>query len=258
MERVSLSAQERTATGKGGAKRTRRDGLVPAVLYGRDRAPRPVAVGRKELVSALHTAGRNALIDLRIAQDPGAAGRDGGDAQTEVVMIEEIQRDHIKREILHVDLHLISLTEALEVSVAVVLTGTPEGVASGGGILEQPLREVEVKCLPTQIPDRLTLDVSGLRVGASLHVSDLRVAEGIEILTPPQEVLAAVVAPAVEEEAAAAPEAEAAAEPEVVGKSAAEGEEAGAAAGGEGAKAGKAEAKPAKAEPKPAKSEKKE
>jgi large subunit ribosomal protein L25 len=250
MERVSLSAQERTATGKGGAKRTRRAGLVPAVLYGRDRTPRPVAVGRKELVSALHTAGRNALIDLRITQD--------GDAQTEVVMIEEIQRDHIKREILHVDLHLISLTEALEVSVPVVLTGTPEGVASGGGILEQPLREVEVKCLPTQIPDRLTLDVSGLRVGASLHVSDLRVAEGIEILTPPQEVLAAVVAPAVEEEAAAAPEAEAAAEPEVVGKSAAEGEEAGAAAGGEGAKAGKAEAKPAKAEAKPAKSEKKE
>jgi large subunit ribosomal protein L25 len=245
MERVSLSAQERAATGKGGAKRTRRDGLVPAVVYGRGRTPRPVALGRKELVSALHTAGRNALIDLRIGH---------GDAQTEVAMIEEIQRDHIKREILHVDLHLISMTEALEVSVPVALTGTPEGVASGGGILEQPLREVEVRCLPTQIPDRLTLDVSGLRVGASLHVSDLPVAEGIEILTPPQEVLAAVVAPAAEEEVAAAPEAEAAAEPEVVGRAAAEGEE----AGEEGAKAGKADAKPAKAEAKPAKSEKKE
>jgi large subunit ribosomal protein L25 len=246
MERVNLSAQERAAMGKSGARRTRREGLVPAVLYGRGRTPRPLAVGRKELVSALHTAGRNALIDLRIAQD--------GDAQTETVMIEEIQRDHIRREILHVDLHLISLTEALEVSVAVVLTGTPEGVTGGGGVLEQPLREVEVRCLPTQIPDRLTLDVSGLRVGASLHVSDLHVAEGIEILTPPQEVLAAVVAPAVEEEAAPAAEAEAAAEPEVVGRAPAEGE----AAAEEGAKAGKAEAKPAKADAKPGKSEKRE
>jgi large subunit ribosomal protein L25 len=254
MERVSLSAHERTATGKSGARRARRDGLVPAVLYGRGRTPRVLSVGRKELVSALHTAGRNALIDLRIAQD--------GEGQAETVMIEEIQRDHIRREILHVDLHLISLTERLEVNVPVVLTGTPEGVASGAGILEQHRREVEVRCLPTQIPDRFTVDVSGLHVGGSLHVSDLKVGEGIEVLTPPEEVLAAVVAPAAEEEAAPAAEAEVAAEPEVVGRAPAEGE----APAEEGAKAPKAEAKPAakpeakpaKAEAKPAKAEKKE
>lgn len=246
MERVSLSAQERTATGKSGAKRARREGFVPAVLYGRGRTPRVLALGRKDLVSALHTAGRNALIDLRIAQD--------GEGQAETVMIEEIQRDHIRREILHVDLHLISLTEAIEVSVPVVLAGTPEGVTSGGGVLEQVHREIEVRCLPTQIPDRITVDVSGLRVGASIHVRDLKVAEGIEILTPPEEVIAAVVAPAVEEEVAAAPVAEAAAEPEVVGRAAAEGE----ASAEEGAKGAKAEAKPAKPEAKPAKAEKKE
>lgn len=246
MERVSLSALERTATGKSGAKRARREGLVPAVLYGRGRTPRALSVGRKDLVSALHTAGRNALIDLRIAQD--------GDAQTEVVMIEEIQRDHIRREILHVDLHMISLTEALEVSVPVVLSGTPEGVTAGGGVLEQVRREIDVRCLPTQIPDRFTVDVTGLRVGASIHVSDLKVAEGIEILTPPEEVIAAVVAPVVEEEAAPAAEAEAAAEPEVVGRAPAEGE----APAEEGAKAAKAEAKPAKVEAKPVKSDKKE
>ncbi|HEV2359676.1 MAG TPA: 50S ribosomal protein L25 [bacterium] len=237
MERVSLGAQARAATGKGWARRARRDGLIPAVLYGRGRTPRPLAVPRKDLVTALHTAGRNALIDLRVAQD--------GEAQTETVMIEEIQRDHIRREILHVDLHLISLTEALEVSVPVVLSGTPEGVTAGGGVLDQHLREVEVRCLPTQIPDRFTVDVSLLRVGGSLHVSDLRVGEGVEILTPPEEVIAAVVAAAAEEEAAAAPEAEAAAEPEVVGRAAAEGE----APAEEGAKA-KAEAKPAKSEKK--------
>ena len=240
MERVSLSAQVREATGKSGAKRARREGLVPAVLYGRGRTPRVLSLGRKDLLSALHTAGRNALIDLRIAQD--------GAAQAETVMIEEIQRDHIRREILHVDLHLISLTEAIEVSVPVALTGTPEGVTGGGGVLEQHLREVEVRCLPTQIPDRITVDVGGLRVGASLHVSDLVVAEGIEILTTPEEVIAAVVAPVAEEEAAAAPEAEAVAEPEVVGRAPAEGE----APAEEGAKAR------AKPEAKPAKSEKKE
>ena len=245
MERVSLSVLERTAKGKSAAKRARREGLVPAVVYGRGRTPRPVSLGRKDLVAALHTAGRNALIDLRIAQD--------GDAQTEVAMIEEIQRDHIRREILHVDLHLISLTEALEVSVPVVLSGTPEGVTSGGGVLEQVRREIEVRCLPTQIPDRFTVDVSGLRVGASIHVSELKVAEGIEILTPPEEVIAAVVAAVAEEEAAPAAGAEAAAEPEVLGR-AAEGE----APAEEGAKAAKAEAKPAKADAKPAKSDKKE
>jgi large subunit ribosomal protein L25 len=251
MERVSLSAQERTGVGKSGARRARRDGFVPAVLYGRGRTPRALSVGRKDLVSALRTAGRNALIDLRIAQD--------GESQAETVMIEEIQRDQIRREILHIDLHLISLTEALDVNVPVVLTGTPEPVTSGTGILEQLRREVEVRCLPTQIPDRLTIDVSALQVGDSLHVRDLKVGEGIEVLTPPEEVLAAVVAPAVEEEAAPAAEAEAAAEPEVVGKAPAEGE----APAEEGAKPAKgeakpAEAKPAKAEAKPAKAEKKE
>jgi len=252
MERVSLSAQERTGIGKGGARRARREGFVPAVVYGRGRSPRALSVGRKDLMSALRTAGRNALIDLRIAQD--------GEAQAETVMIEEIQRDHIRREILHVDLHLISLTEALDVNVPVMLSGTPEAVTSGTGILEQLRREVEVRCLPTQIPDRLTIDVSGLQVGDSLHVRDLKVGDGIEILTPPEEVLAAVVAPAAEEEAAPAAEAEAAAEPEVVGKAPAEGEvpEEGAKAAKAEAKPAKAEAKPAKADAKPAKAEKKE
>jgi large subunit ribosomal protein L25 len=243
MERVSLSAQERTGVGKRGARQARREGFVPAVLYGRGRTPRALAVGRKDLLSALRTAGRNALIDLRIAQD--------GESQAETVMIEEIQRDHIRREILHIDLHLISLTEALDVNVPVVLTGTPEPVASGTGILEQLRREVEVRCLPTQIPDRLAIDVSALQVGDSLHVRDLNAGEGIEVLTPPEEVLAAVVAPAAEEEAAPAVEAEAVAEPEVVGKAPAEGE----APADEGAKSAKAEAKPAKTEAKPAKEE---
>ncbi len=241
MERVTLGAVARTATGKNAVKKIRKDGFVPAIVYGRARKPLPLAVGRKDLVGALATGGRNVLIDLRVTRN--------GDQESNTVMISEIQRDHIRREILHVDLHQISLTEKLEARVPVVLAGTPEGVAAGAGILEQHLREVVVRCLPTQIPDHVTVNVAGLGVGDSLHVRDLVVAEGIEVLTPPEEVLAAVVAPKVEEEAPAAEAVEAPAEPEVVGRAAAEAAE---------AAAPKAEAKAAKLEAKPAKSEKKE
>jgi len=237
MERVTLGAVARTATGKNAVKKVRKDGFVPAILYGRTREPLPLAVGRKDLVGALATGGRNVLIDLRVART--------GDEESNTVMISEIQRDHIRREILHVDLHQISLTEKLEARVPVALVGIPEGVASGSGILEQHLREVVVRCLPMEIPDHLTVNVEGLGVGDSVHVRDLAVAEGIEVVTPPEEVIAAVVAPKVEEEAPAAEAAEAAAEPEVVGRAAAAPEE------GEGkAEAAKPEAKPAKAEKK--------
>jgi len=245
MERVTLGAVARTATGKNAVKKIRKDGLVPAILYGRTREPLPLAVGRKDLVGAIATGGRNVLIDLRVTRN--------GDQESNTVMISEIQRDHIRREILHVDLHQISLTEKLEARVPVVVAGTPEGVASGGGILEHHLREVLVRCLPTDIPDHLTVNVEGLGVGDSLHVRDLPVAEGVEVLTPPEEVLASVVAPKEEEVPAAEVVEAAAVEPEVVGREAAPAEgEAKAEA------APKAEAKATKPEAKPAKSDKKE
>lgn len=217
MERMNLSAAARTALGKNAVKKIRKDGFVPAVLYGQGREPLPLAVGRKDLMGVLATGGRNVLIDLRIARD--------GDEDAATVMLSEIQRDPIRREILHVDLHQINLAETLEARVPVALVGTPEGVAAAGGILEQHLREIVVRCLPTQIPDRLTANVAGLRIGDSLHVRDLPVGEGIEVITPLDEVIAAVVALAAEEEAVAPAAAEGPAEPEVAGKAApAEGE----------------------------------
>lgn len=236
MERVSVKAVVRPTVGKSAAKRVRKDGLVPAILYGKARAPVPLAVGRKDLLAAIQRGGRNVLIDLRIARN--------GDEESDTVMIADVQRDHLRHEILHVDLHHVSLTEKLVVHVPVVLVGTPEGVASGG-ILEHHLREVVVRCLPTQIPDRLTVDVSRLRIGDSLHVRDLPVAEGVEVVTPPDEVLASVVATAAEEAAtAAAPETPA--EPQVVGRAAGE--------TGTQAEGGRPEPKA----PRPAKAEKKE
>jgi large subunit ribosomal protein L25 len=238
MERVTLVARPRSELGKNAVKRVRQAGLVPAVVYGRHAAARPVAIERKALLSALQTeAGRNVLIDLQIRVD--------GQERSETVMVADLQHDHLRREITHIDLHQISLTETVETRVRVLLTGVPEGVSAGGGILSQHLREVTVRCLPTAIPEHLSVDVSGLRLGASLHVRELPAREGIEVLTPPEEVIAAVVAPK-EEEAAAAPAeaAAAAAEPEVVGK--------------EPAAAEAAKTEPARPEAKPARAEKKE
>ncbi|HLN11901.1 MAG TPA: 50S ribosomal protein L25 [bacterium] len=234
MERISLSAVTRSAVGKNAVKKVRQEGFVPAILYGRARDPLALSVGRKDLLGALAN-GRNVLIDLTIT-------RDGGNL-ADTVMIADVQQDYLRREIVHVDLHQINLSEQLEVDVSVVLIGTAEGVASGGGILEQHRREVTVRCLPTQIPDRITVSVAPLNVGDSLHVRDLVVAEGIEILTPPEEVLAAIVAPKEEEveTPAAAAEGTAAAEPELVGRAAAPAE-------GEDKTEGAAASKSAKAE----------
>jgi len=214
MERISLSAVLRVDVGKNAVKRVRKAGLVPAVLYGRNRTPVALAIDRRALAGALQTeAGRNVLIDLQVKRD--------GEETSDTVMIAEIQHDHLRRRVLHVDLHQISLTEKIEVRIPIVLAGIPEGVADGGGILEQHLRELVVRCLPAAIPEHVTASVQGLRLGASLHVRDLPLQEGLEIVTAPEGVIAAVVAPKEEEVAAPAEPAAAAAEPELVGKEAA-------------------------------------
>jgi large subunit ribosomal protein L25 len=200
MERVTLQAQVRDGVGKGAARALRRRGMVPGILYGHGRAPRPVAVDAKALTAVLHThAGLNVLIDLEVA---------GNGGEPAVVMVKEVQRDLFRHEPIHVDFYAVSLTETLQTHVPVVLKGTPKGVAEGG-IIEHHLREVLVECLPTQIPDSIGVDVSALGVGRSLHVSDLVPPEGVRLLTPPEEVVVTVVAPRVHEEAPA-PEAAAA------------------------------------------------
>jgi len=252
MERVNLTAVARSELGKNAVKKVRRAGLIPAVLYGRTRKPLALAIDRRALLGALRTeAGRNVLIDLRVTQN--------GEELSDTVMIAEIQHDHLKRDVMHVDLHQISLTEKIEARVRVLLTGVPEGVASSGGVLEQHLREVAVRCLPTQIPESITVSVEGLRIGGALHVRELPVPDGIEILSPPEEVIATVVVPRAEEVAAPA-EAAAATEPEVIGRepaATAEGETKAEGAPRAEAKAPKGEAKASGGE-KPAKSEKKE
>ncbi len=194
MERVTLKAQVRDGVGKGPARGLRRQGLVPAVVYGRGRQPQPVAVEAGALLQALHThAGMNVLIDLEVPN--------GGDPT--VVIVKDTQRDIFRKDLIHVDFHAISLTETLEMHVPIILKGIAKGVAEGG-VVEQHLRVVLVECLPTQVPEQFELDVTELLVGRSLHASDLVVPERVKLVTPPDEVVVTIVAPRVVEEAAPA------------------------------------------------------
>jgi len=206
MERVSLEAKRRDETGTNRVRKLRQQGLVPAVVYGRGRDPVPVTVEGKALRASLRThAGLNALIDLSIKD---------GSRLAETVMVREVQREMFNRSIIHVDFHTIDLTETLEAHVPLVLTGLAKGVADEGGILDFHLREVVVKCLPTQIPESIEIDVSGLGLGDTLHASDIKLPAEVTMVTPAEEAVATVVMPKEIEEvapaAAAAPEAAAA------------------------------------------------
>src|SRR5215471_776384 len=206
MAMQSLTSDRRTEAGKGVARKLRRSGRIPAVYYGRGEAPISITIGLKELEEIIQkSGGSNVIVDLKVEGD-GAGDRKA--------IIREIQRDPVEGSILHLDLQHISLTERITVEVPIVLVGTPIGVKDGGGILEHLLREVEVECLPTDIPSKLEVEVSGLNIGDSLHVSDLK-ADRVTIKTEADRAIAAVVPPTILEEVKPAEEA-APAEPELV------------------------------------------
>jgi large subunit ribosomal protein L25 len=207
MATVDLRGEVRTAVGTMEAKRLRRAGRIPGIVYGGPRDPIPVVVNPQELLSALG-AGENVLINLSLG------GRDG--THTCMVILKDLQRDPVKGGPLHADFLEISMERKIRVEVPLVLSGDSLGVKSKGGILERPLRQLFVECLPLNIPERIAVDVSALDIGDAIHVRDLIVGEGIRILEDAGRVVASVVAPAAEE--VAAPVEEKPAEPEVVGK----------------------------------------
>ncbi|MDR5695353.1 MAG: 50S ribosomal protein L25 [Armatimonadota bacterium] len=191
MERVVLPAEVRTKTGKSAAKKLRLIGKIPAILYGKGRSPTPLAVERKRLLEVLHTAaGKNVLIDLEIHKD--------GEVDRATVMLKELQQDLYGRDVIHADLVAVSLEETIELEVPVILVGQAKGVAAGG-ILEQHLRFLVVECLPTQIPEHIEVDISHLDIGDTIHVSELKIPDGVSVRTPPEEVVVSILAPAKEE-----------------------------------------------------------
>lgn len=205
MEKVSLGAETREKTGKGSSGRLRRRGYIPAILYGGKEAPQSLIVNTKDLEKALSTeAGENVIISLKV-----------GD-KTRTVIVKDLQVDPVRGELLHADLCQISLKEKLKASVPIVVRGEAPGVKEGG-ILQHRLREIEVECLPTEIPESIPVDVSGLSIGDSLHVKDLRITGDIRILANGEESVVSIVPPTVEEVAPPTPE-EVVAEPEVIGE----------------------------------------
>jgi large subunit ribosomal protein L25 len=237
-QQITLTAERRADKGSPAARRLRAKGRVPAVIYGHGRPPEALSVSQAELEKALiGVAAASTVIDLTM---------DGKPVKT---LIREIQRTAVRREILHVDFYEIHADEKIKLKVPVHLVGTPDGVRNAGGVLDQVLREIEIEVLPTQIPERIELDVSALTIGKSLHVRDITL-EHATILTHLDETVCTVVPPRIEEVVAPAPEAAVeVAEPELIRKPRAE-EEAGE---GEEAAAEKPE-KPEK--PEKAKSEK--
>ncbi len=204
---IALNGERRESVGKGGARKARAAGKIPGVVYGHGEEPIAVAVVEREFdVAIRHHKGGNAIVNLAVG---------GGEI---TALIRAVQYDPINHKILHLDFQHISLTETVEVEVTVHLVGIPTGVKDGGGILEPILRQVEVRCLPTQIPSSIDVDVTALAIGDSVHVRDLQV-ENVTVLTDPDATVATVVPPTVMEEKPAEEAAAAgAAEPEVIAK----------------------------------------
>ena len=208
MERVSITAEKREEHGKGVARSLRREGMVPAVVY-REGKSQLIKLSKKELTRLINSVGgEQVMVDLQFA-----------DGEKKLTLLKDYQKDPIRGELLHTDFFEVSLTEEVRITVHVSTIGEPIGVKRDAGILQHTLREVEIECMPDRIPGKLEVDISALEIGQSVHVSDLKFEEGIEVLTDLGDVIVSVIAPVVEAAPAAeeAPAAEAA-EPEVAKK----------------------------------------
>ena len=221
MAALSLTVEKREEFGKGPAKRLRKAGKVPAILYGEGKEPVPLQVDGKRIGELLHTAkSANAIFELNMA----------GTDMKRSVMIREITRHPIRPGVEHCDFIRISMDKIVTVSVPVSSVGISPGVKDFGGISEFITRQLTVQCLPGDIPEQIQVDVSKLNIGDSIRVSDLQLPDTYKVTDDPHVVVIHVIAPTVEKEVAVSTEAVAGAEPEVIktkGKEAAEGEEGG-------------------------------
>jgi large subunit ribosomal protein L25 len=225
-ENNTLEAQPRVAGDKNEARRVRRSGKIPAVVYGAGKESLPVSVDPRQVSRILHSqSGYNTIFDLAL------------DGERTKAMIVDWQYEPIKGSLLHIDLKRIAMHEKLHIKVPIVLKGEAAGVKQQGGILEPITREVEVECLPEDIPSAIEADVSELVFGKVLRIGDLQHSDKVKVLSDPNQPVAHVVS--VKEEAAPTPEAVAAeaaagpAEPEVIKKGKQESAEEGAEGGSE-------------------------
>lgn len=185
MATARLTVSRREDLGKQGSKRTRARGEVPGVLYGEKQETIPISMSANDLRMALSTpSGRNVIIQVKL---------DGGEASNRAV-IRDMARDPVTREILHVDLQRISENKPIVMNIPVTLVGESPAVKEGRGILDHTMRQLEVRCLPRDIPEHIEVDISELEVKHAIHVSDIR-EENLEILDHPERPVVEVLQP---------------------------------------------------------------
>src|SRR6266581_308308 len=214
-KQVKLKVEPRTATGRSAARRLKARGIVPAVVYGGKEKSQPLQVSARDINAMLsHAAGENILVELEIA----------GEESTRTALLQEVQHSPVRGDIVHVDFHAISMDEAIEADVPLEPIGVANGVKNFGGLLEQNLRALSIECLPRDLPDRITVDISALNVGDSIHVRDIPLPSGVTVKMQPDLTAFSVLAPVIEEEPVAAEAGAAAAVPEVIKEKKEEGE----------------------------------
>lgn len=188
MKEAVLSAMSRDKGGKNYSRRLRREGRVPASLYGPERKPQSLSLALTDLEKLMReTQGFNVLLSIDVDGSGGGADKS---------LIRSIQRDPVDGQILHVDLHQISMARPINLMIPVNITGIPDGVKNDGGVMQQIIREIEISCLPTEIPDALQLDVSELGIHDSIHISDITI-EKATVLMDESRTIVTVVPPTV-------------------------------------------------------------
>jgi large subunit ribosomal protein L25 len=203
MKTIELAVEKRSTIGKGEARRSRAAGRIPAVVYGAGKPNVPISVDRKILSDAFREgAGENAIFLLKLA----------GSDQSRHAMIRELQRDPVSRKPVHIDFVRVLMDVKIKVEVPIEVVGIAKGVKTDQGILDVVTREIEIECLPTDIPAHIPVDVTDLAIGDAIRISDLKPVAGVTIVDNPEKVVLHVTHPTREEEPAAAV-AEGAAEP---------------------------------------------
>ena len=213
MNQVSLKARQRTDTGKQVAKTLRRDGSLPAVVYGSGEASTPLVLDYREFEGFLRkTRGESVVINLEIEG-----------MEDKKALLRDIQRDYLRNQLLHADFQQIRMSDTITTEVSLVMIGEPIGVTRDGGVLDQSLRVIEISCVASEIPEHLEVDIANLSMGETIHVSDLSF-ENVEIETDGEVAVVSVLTPMAEE-----PEEEEVdleqEEPEIIGQAREDGEE---------------------------------
>ena len=206
-KQVKLQAQVRPGVGRSAVNKIKNQGFIPAVIYGGKGEPQPLQVSAREIRNLLsHAVGENILVDLEIDN--------AGTVTSSMALIQEVQHSVLGGAVLHVDFRAVSRDQTITAEIPVEPVGEPNGVRNFGGLLEQNMRTLEIECLPQDLPEIISVDVTELNIGDAIHIKDIKLPAGVKATHDPELTVFILAAPTVEEAAPAA--AEAATAPEVL------------------------------------------